>query len=52
MIKLIDHPCMSLCSRHFRNDKLEVVKYVVKDLNGSINAKDNIGYTPFDYARW
>ena len=48
----IDHPSMSVCSRHYREGKLEVVKYLVENSNIDINATDNLDKTPLDYARW
>ena len=51
MIKLIDHPSMSLCSCHFREGKLEVVKYLVQNSKVNINAKTIYGDTPLDFAR-
>ena len=51
IINLVDHPCMSLCSCHFRSGILETVKYLVQNANVNINAKDLDGYTPLDLAR-
>ena len=51
MIKLIDHPCMSLYSCHFRNGKLDIVKYIVKNSEANNDAKDKWDRTPLDLAR-
>ena len=48
----IDHPCMSLCSCHFRTGHLEVVKFLVTNINVDINARDRTrdGLTPLHHA--
>ena len=51
MIKLIDHPYMSLCSCHFRMGKLDIVKYLVNNTNANIGAKDRQGKTPLELAQ-
>ena len=48
----IDHPCMSLCSCHFRNGRLEVVKFLLTNttVTADVNAKDGDGWTPLHHA--
>ena len=48
----IDHPCMSLCSCHFRNGHLEVVKFLLTNTTvaADVNAKDGHGRTPLHWA--
>ena len=51
MVKLIDHPCMSICSCHFRYGKLDVVKYLLENSDVDVNEKTFGGDTPLDLAR-
>ena len=48
----IDHSCMSLCSCHFRNGHLEVVKFLLINttVTADVNAKSNSNRTPLHYA--
>ena len=46
----IDHPCMSLCSCHFREGHLEVVQFLMTNVRLDINSKDGYGITPLHYA--
>ena len=48
----IDHPCMSLCSYHFRGGHLEVVKFLLTNttVTADVNAKDGDGWTPLHLA--
>ena len=48
----IDHPCMSLCSYHFRKGHLEVVKFLLTNttVTADVNAKDRDGWTPLHRA--
>ena len=41
----IDHPCMSLCSCHFRKGHLEVVKFLLTNTKAGTNATDRYGET-------
>ena len=50
-IMMVDNPCMSLCSCHFREGHLEVVKYIVENSSADVNTKNDFGITPLDYAR-
>ena len=50
IVLTIDHPCMSLCSCHFRYGHLEVVKFLVTNTNVDVNARDGDGLTPLHYA--
>ena len=43
----IDHPCMSLCSCHFREGHLEVVQFLVKL---DVNIDERYGITPLHLA--
>ena len=36
----IDHPCMSLCSCHFREGHLEVVKFLLNNTKANVNVQD------------
>ena len=45
-----DHPCMSLCSCHFRNDHLEIVRHLVLSGGADVNIKDDDGDTPLHDA--
>ena len=42
----IDHPCMSLCSCHFREGHLEVVKFLVTNTSAAtdVNAKNRLNH--------
>ena len=46
----IDHPCMSLCSCHFREGHLEVVQFLMTNVRLDINSKDGYEITPLHYA--
>ena len=43
--------CVSLCSCHFRNGKLDIVQYIVTKTNCDMDAKNVYGDTPLDLAR-
>ena len=46
----IDHPCMSLCSCHFREGHLEVVKFLLTNTKADPNATNQYGETPLHLA--
>ena len=46
----IDHPCMSLCSCHFREGHLEVVQFLMKDAKLDVSIKTDYGSTPLYLA--
>ena len=47
----IDHPCMSLCSCHFREGHLEVVQFLVTNAKLDANVKGgDYGNTPLHLA--
>ena len=50
MLLTIDHPCMSLCSCHFRNGHLEIVRHLVASCGVDVNIKDDDGDTPLHKA--
>ena len=41
---------LSLCSYHFRNGRLDVVKYMVTKTNSDVNLKTKNGRTPLELA--
>ena len=50
IVLTIDHPCMSLCSCHFREGHLEVVKFLLTNIKADPNATNQYGKTPLHYA--
>ena len=50
MLLTIDHPCMSLCSCHFREGHLEIVRHLVSTCGANVNIKKNDGRTPLHLA--
>ena len=50
MLLTIDHPCMSLCSCHFRNGHLEIVRHLVASCGADVNIKDDYEETPLHKA--
>ena len=48
----IDHPCMSLCSCHFRGGHHEVVKFLLTNTSVTVdvNAKNDSNMTPLHLA--
>ena len=50
MLLTIDHPCMSLCSCHFRGGHLETVRHLVASCGADVNIKNDYEETPLHKA--
>ena len=51
IVLVIDHPCMSLCSCHFREGHLEVVIFLLNNTSANVNVQDKYNQkTPLHYA--